>query len=181
MEIPSYARPFSLQTNNLPYPQQTERLRHRWQRWRNRPTFNRGYERIPNSEVNEINAVEETSFNQPEPETRIQVEPFDEIIDISEAVGETTGLLSGTAAVGSIGGTAGGIGSTLGTAGVGATVALGGTALAVGGKALYDRISEKGAVLPIVNLLALVILFISVRRRILQNKQQKNTTLITQI
>ena len=56
----------------------------------------------PDSEVNEINAVEETSFNQPEPETRIQVEPFDEIIDISEAVGETTGLLSGTAAVGSI-------------------------------------------------------------------------------
>ena len=57
-------------------------------------------------------------------------------------------MLSGTAAVGSIGGTAGGIGSTLGTAGVGATVALGGTALAVSGKALYDRISEKGAVLP---------------------------------
>ena len=57
-------------------------------------------------------------------------------------------MLSGTAAVGSIGGTAGGIGSTLGTAGVGATVALGGTVLAVGGKALYDRISEKGAVLP---------------------------------
>ena len=55
--------------------------------------------------MNEINAVEETSFNQPEPETRIQVEPFDEIIDISEAVSETTGLLSGTAAVGSIGGT----------------------------------------------------------------------------
>lgn len=148
MEIPFYDRPFSLQTNNLPFPQQTERLRHRWERWRNRPTFNRGYSRIPDSEVNEINAVDETSFNHPEPETRIQVEPFDEIIDISEAVSETTGLLSGTAAVGSIGGTAGGIGSTLGTAGVGATVALGGTALAVGGKALYDRISEKGAVLP---------------------------------
>ena len=69
MEIPSYDRPFSLQTNNLPFPQQSEGLRHRWQRWRNRPTFNRGYERIPESEVNEINAFEETSFNQPEPET----------------------------------------------------------------------------------------------------------------
>ena len=81
MEIPSYDRSFSLQTNNLPFPQQSEGLRHRWQRWRDRPTFNRGYERIPDSEVYEINAVEETSFNQPEPETRIQVEPFDEIIE----------------------------------------------------------------------------------------------------
>lgn len=148
MEIPSYDYPFSLQTNNLPFPSVSEGLRHRWQNWRNRPNFNRGYERIPDSELNEINSVQETSFNQPEPETRIQLEPFDEVIDIPEGIGETTGLLSGAGTLaGTASGTAG-IGTSLGTTAVGTTAVLGGTALAVGGKALYDRISEKGAVLP---------------------------------
>lgn len=147
MEIPSYDYPFSLQTNNLPFPNNT-RLRHRWQNWRNRPNFNRGYTRLPESEVELINAREETSFIQPEPETRVQIEPFDESIDIPEVISETTGLLSG--AGGAAGATTGaaGIGTTLGTTTVGTTAALGGTALAVGGKLLYDRVSEKGAVLP---------------------------------
>lgn len=168
MEIPSFDSDFLKQTNNY-HTNTYDGLRNRWQKWRNRPNFNRGYDRIPESDLEYINTRnhstwEETSFHQSEPDTRIQIDPydeevnlaeesFDEVIDIPEAVGETTGLLSGTtavgtAAVGSIGGTAGGIGSTLGTAGVGATAVLGGTALALGSKALYDRVSEKGFVLP---------------------------------
>lgn len=148
MEIPSYDYPFSLQTNNLPFANTSGQLRNRWQKWRNRPTFNRGYSRIPDSEVNEINAVQETSFSRPIPETRIQIDPINEVVDIPEVIGETTGLLSGVgAAAGATSGSAG-IGTALGTTAVGTTVVLGGAALAVGGKALYDRISEKGAVLP---------------------------------
>lgn len=141
MEVPSYSYGFSLQTNNLPFPGQDQELRNRYLRWRNRP---RGYHRIPQNEH------VETSFNESVPEERVQVEPFDEVIDIPEAASETTSLLGGSTVAGEAA-LLGGSGSVLGTGGTLATGVLGST-LAVGAgvaaKKLYDRISDKGAVLP---------------------------------
>lgn len=139
MDIPSYDREFSLVTNNLPFPNQDNTLRNRWEHWRHPNWFNnrRGYQRIPEEA--------ETSFNNSTPEEQVPIEPFDEIIDIPEGVSETTGLLSGATAAGA---TFGGATSAVGTIGTAATGILAGTAIGIGGKALYDRISEKGAVLP---------------------------------
>ena len=138
MEIPSFDPGFFTETNNFPFPNNSNKLRNRWNRWKHP-----GYQPIPESEPIEA----ETSFNQPIPEERIQVEPFDEIIDIPE----TTGLLSGAGTA--LGGTAvlGGAGSALGPTASIATGVLGGTIAAGAGftaKKLYDRVSEKGAVLP---------------------------------
>ncbi len=136
MEFPSYDYGFSLSTNNLPLPDQDYELRNRYDYWKH----HKG-----DKKPHHTHHQAETSLNESVPEERIQIDPFDEIIDIPE----TTGLISGTAA----GGTAllGGSTSVLGTAGTAATGILGGT-LAVGagiaGKQLYDRVSEKGAVLP---------------------------------
>lgn len=88
------------------------------------------------------NPVEETSFNNPA-ETRIQIEPE------TASIAESTPLLGtagagGSALFGGAGSAIGGTGSAL-TGILGATVIGGG---AVAAKGLYDRVKEKGAVLP---------------------------------
>lgn len=134
MSIPDYDYGFSLSSNNVPYPDQDYELRNRWKHWHNRDTPIQ-----PNQPTQA-----ETSLNESVPEERIQVEPFDEIIDIPE----TTGLLSGTAAAAGTTGLLGGAGSALGTGGTVATGILGGTLAGIAGKAIYDRVSDRGAVLP---------------------------------
>ena len=138
--VPEYSEPFSVDTNNLPFPNHDSKLRNRFKQWRNRfnPIRRPQYERIPESEPE----IQETSFNTPE-ETRIQVEP-----ETALELGETIPLLATTS-----GGSAlfGGSASAIGTTGSVATGVLGGTLLGAGAygiKKLTDRTSEKGLVLP---------------------------------
>lgn len=140
--IPDYSQQFSIETNNLPFPNQSNKLHNRFNRWKNRfnPVRRPNYERIPESEI------QETQFNTPE-DTRIQIES-DPVVDIPLEFAESAPLL-GTAA----GGTAllGGAGSALGTGGSLATGILGATIIGAGAygiKKLSDRAETKGYTLP---------------------------------
>lgn len=138
--VPLYSEQFSIDTNNVPFPNNDNNLRNRFNKWRSKYTPRRisNYERIPE--------VQETQFNHPQ-ETRIQIEP-DQVLEFGEAtplLGATAGTVAGGGAL------FGGATSAVGTAGTAATGILAGT-LAAGGaygaKKLIDRVSEKGAVLP---------------------------------
>jgi hypothetical protein len=132
--IPNYSFEFSDATNNLPFPNNSEKLKQSYLRWRYK-----GYQKLPNT------STEETTF------TEVPNETEDILIDIPE-VTETTGLLSGGTAA-AAGGTAlfGGAGSTLGTGATLATGILGATAIGAGAygiKKIVDRAHDKGLVLP---------------------------------
>nr|QTE04089.1 MAG: putative structural protein [Tarsiger cyanurus ambidensovirus] len=143
--VPEYSQTFSIDTNNLPFPNHDSKLRNRFNQWKNRfnPIRRPQYERIPDSQPE----IQETEFDTPE-DTRIQIEPDPVEIDIPLELAESTPLL-GTAAGG--GALLGGTGSALGTGGTAATGILGATVLGAGAygvKKLVDRAETKGYTLP---------------------------------
>ncbi|XP_046400712.1 uncharacterized protein LOC124166999 isoform X2 [Ischnura elegans] len=119
MAVPGYDKPFSLQTNNLPYPSVSTGLRNRWRQW-----HNHGYTELPGDNIEETSFITESEVLDIEP-------PSETVIDIPSELGVSESATS-----------------VLGTAGSAATSVLAETLFAAGAKAVYDRVSERGAVLP---------------------------------
>lgn len=119
LNVPAYDRPFSLQTNNLPFPAHDSKLGNLWRKYK-------GYKQIPTQPDIELGEVGSSSVLS-------DTAPL-----LGSGIAATGGLIGGSTSVL-------GTGGSIATGVLGAT-AVG--ILGAGAKSLFDRTKEKGAVLP---------------------------------